>query len=113
MANVGRPRTATILKLHTGAAQHDPSRMRDDAATNPGGVPEPLPWLDLDPDERGVFDWLVQHATLKAVHAHADSLLIAKLAKQIVASHKVEATLRQFGPVMKNPRTSKPELMPH
>lgn len=113
MATVGRPRTATVLKLHTGSARHDASKLRDDAATNPGGTPEALDWLDLDPEEKAAFNWLVQYATLKSVHSHADSLLIAKLAKQIVASQKIDATLRQYGPVMKNPRTQKPELMPY
>lgn len=113
MAAMGRPRTATILKLHTGSARHDPAKARDDNATNPGGIPEALPWLGMDTEEQMVFDWLCRYCTLKSVHAHADSLLISKLAKQIVASHKIDATLRQYGPVMKSPTTGKPELMPY
>lgn len=113
MATVGRPRTATILKLHSGAARHDPAKLRDDAAVNPGGIPEAMPWLGLDTDEERCFEWLCRHCVLKSVHSHSDSLLIAKLAKEIVASIKVEKTLRDYGPVMKHPKSGRPELQPY
>lgn len=112
-SNMGRPRTATVVKLLTGTTQRHPELIRDETVTHPGGTPQAYPWLDLSTEEQSVFDWLVANATLKQVHARADSLLIAKLAKVIVQSMKAERKLAEFGPIMKNPRTTKPELQPY
>jgi hypothetical protein len=93
MASPGRPRTATILKLLSGSAQHNPQRLRDDAAIKPPGQPSNVAWFALNKEERRIFQWLRANALLRTVHSRADSLLLAKLATTINVSLMLEARM--------------------
>ena len=107
-------RVSTVLKLLNGTAQHDPQKLRDDSKVSPRDpVPKLPPWEKLDADEQRVYDFLCKEFLIPIVHGRPDGLLIATLARQIVLRDKAFAKLKEFGPVMKHPKSGKPSLQPY
>jgi len=107
-------RTSTVLKLLNGSAAHDPKKLRDDSRVQPKD-PRPLlpPWEKLDPQEREIFDFLCREFLLPLVHGRPDGMLIASLARTIIMRDKAYAKLKEFGPLMKHPKSGKPGLQPY
>jgi phage terminase small subunit len=111
---MGRHRSSAVLKLLNGTARHDASKVRDDAAVRPKDrTPFLPPWEVLDDDEKRVYDFLVAEFVLPAVHGRPDGIMIATLARQIVMRDKSFAKLKEFGPVMRHPKSTKPILQPY
>ena len=105
----GRPRTPTLLKLVKGTDQAH-TRREEIPVT---GTPGPLPWLELNATERRVFDWLVARCAVATFHGEHDSYLFTRLARLIVQQQIAEDKVREYGAVMKHPRSGKPEVQPY
>jgi P27 family predicted phage terminase small subunit len=107
------PRKATVLKILNGSAAHNPSRQRNDAAVRTPGKPEILTWMDLNDDERRVFQFLMDNGMLPAIHTKVDSMQICALCRTIVQRDAAAAKVQQFGQVMKHPQSGKPITQPY
>jgi len=111
---MGRHQSSAVLKLLNGSAQHDSGLVRDDVRVRPKDkTPHLPPWEKLTADEQTVFDYLVKEFVMPAVHGRPDGIMIAALAREIVQSERSLAKLKEFGPVMKHPKTGKPGLQPY
>lgn len=107
------PRTATVLKILNGSVRTHPDRVRNDAAVRTPGKPEIIEWVDLNDDERRVFDYLMEHGMLPAIHTRVDSLQICALCRAIVQRDLAAAKVKEFGQVMKHPVSGKPLAQPY
>ena len=106
---MSRRPTATILKLIRGDPHVD--RLKDD---RPKIDARPMlpPGVILSPAEQTMFDWLLTHVYVPGIHGTGDGPAFAKISRLWVRVNEADAKVAQFGMVMKNPRTTKPELQP-
>ena len=113
-SGAARRHSSTVLKLLNGSADHDPKNFRDDSAVAPKDkTPLLPPWEHLDSDEQAVFDFVCKEFLLPLVHGRPDGMMIATLARAVVLRDKAFAKLKEFGPVMKHPKSGKPALQPY
>ena len=107
-------RTSTVLKLLNGSARTNPGKLRDDSRVTPKDkTPLLPPWEKLDAEEREVYDFCCREFLLPLVHGRPDGMMIATLARSVVLRDKAFAKLKQYGPVMKHPKSGKPGLQPY
>ena len=107
---MSRRPTATILKLIRG--DKEVARHKDDKP-NINDAPALPPGTVLTAAERAMWDWLIEHVYVRGVHGTSDGASFVKVARLYVRVLAVDAKIEQHGLVMKNPRTTKPELQPY
>ena len=107
---MSRRPTATILKLIRGDLH--PERHKNDKPKIDARPALP-PGLTLSEQEQTMFDWLLTHVYVPGIHGTGDGPAFAKIARLWVRVNEADAKVAQFGMVMKNPRTTKPELQPY
>lgn len=60
-----------------------------------------------------MFDWLLAHVYMPGVHGTGDGPAFIRIARLWARANQADAKVEQFGMVMRNPRTAKPELQPY
>jgi len=110
MSHGGRRAVPTVLKLIRGTAASDD--LKDDAPKI-DGRPQLPPGTVLNADERAMWDYLMQNIYTPGVHGTGDGAAFVKVARLYVRANAADAKIEQFGMVMKNPSSMKPELQPY
>lgn len=105
----GRRPTATVLKLIRGESR--PSRLRDDRP-KVNALPVVPPGAVLSPDERAMWDHLMEHVVVPGVHGTGDGASFVKIARLWTRVNQADAKCAQHGLVMRSP-SGKPELQPY
>lgn len=106
---MSRRPTATILKLIKGDAHT--ARHRDDAPKI-DGLPVVPPGAVLSPEERAIWDHLMEHIVVAGVHGTGDGLMFVKIARLWARANAADAKILELGLLMKSPN-GKPELQPY
>jgi hypothetical protein len=104
-----RPR-ATVLKLIRGDA--NTSRFKDDKPKI-ADFPRLPPGVVLSEPEQAMWQWLMDHVVMPGVHGTSDGAAFVKITKLWVRVTEADAKVQQYGMVMRNPKTTKPELQPY
>jgi len=106
---MSRRPTATILKLIQGDT--NTARHRDDAPkiATPPVVP---PGCVLSPDERAMWDWLLENIAVPGVHGAGDGAAFVLVARLWARKQSVDEKIAGQGLVMKSPK-GKPEVSPN
>jgi hypothetical protein len=104
-----RRHTATVLKLIRGDIH--PERHRDDRPKI-NALPLVPPGAILSPDERAMWDWLMEHVVVPGVHGTGDGGLFVNVCRLWVLSNEADAKCKKLGLVMRAP-SGKPELQPY
>ena len=106
---MSRRPTATILKLIRG--DNHTERHKDDKPKIDGRPALP-PGVTLSEPEVAMFEWLIVHVYVPGIHGTGDGPAFAKIARLWVRANECDAKVTQFGMVMRDPRSAKPELQP-
>jgi hypothetical protein len=106
---MSRRPTATILKLIKG--DHHKERHKDDAPKI-AEMPRVPPGCVLTPEERAIWDNLMETVYLPGVHGAGDGGAFVKICKLQNRVNQADAKCEQFGLVMKSTK-GKPELQPY
>jgi hypothetical protein len=106
---MSRRPTATILKLIQGDTHV--ARHRTDAPKI-NTLPVLPPGCVLSPEEKAMWDWLMEHVVVSGVHGSGDGGSFAKIARLWARVNAVDSKLTSQGLLMKSPR-GKPELQPY
>lgn len=104
-----RPR-ATILKLIQGdknTDRHKADRPKID------DLPQLPPGTVLSDAERSMWDWCMANCVMPGIHGTSDGPSFVKIVRLWARLQQVDAKIAEFGMVMKNPKTTKPELQPY
>ena len=107
---MSRRPTPSILKLIQG--NEHPERLKDDRP-KVDGLPGVPPGATLNDEERAMFEWLLETVAVPGVHGVGDGAAFVGVAKLWVQVCQCERKCAEFGLVMRNPTTSKPELQPY
>ena len=105
---MSRRPTATVLKMIRGDRNTD--RFKDDKP-QVDGKPQVPPGTQLDETEQLMWDWLMTNVYLPGVHGVGDGASFVKIARLWSRCCAADAKVKEFGLVMKNPKSNKPELM--
>jgi phage terminase small subunit len=106
----GRRPQPTILKLVRGDT--NAGRFKDDAP-KVNDLPRLPPGVVLSEKERAMWDWLMEHVVMPGVHGTSDGAAFVKICRLWVRVMDADAKIEEFGLLMKNPTTQKPELQPY
>ena len=107
---MARERTATVLKILRGSARLETTRDEEAVQTNARPV---FPLLaEADADERKMFEWMVDTYYIPCAHAAKDGQQFLQLAKCAVRMQRLEAQVKKFGEVIKDPKTGRPMRSP-
>jgi P27 family predicted phage terminase small subunit len=105
----GRPNTPTILKLIRGTDR--PGTLRDDVP-QVDAPPRLPPGVILSPDERAMWDWLLENLYLPGVHGAGDGPIFVKCARLWCRALAADQKIEQHGAVMKGAQ-GKPMAQPY
>jgi P27 family predicted phage terminase small subunit len=100
---------ASVLKLIAGETRR--SRLRDDRPKI-NALPVVPPGVVLSPEERAVWDYLMDHVVVPGVHGTADGGLFAQICKLQVRVNQADEKCAKLGLVMKSP-SGRPEWQPY
>ena len=107
-------RSAVVLKILNGSAQHDAKKAKDERKIAPRRPPRIPPWAALQsPEVKVAYDYLMEEFVIEGIHGSPDGMLMQTLAEAFVLRARAMEKLMQFGPVMKHPSSQKPELQPY